>query len=60
VLDQPLAAYLSEIAAAPALRSTHHERHDRGDRHDGEADHNEGVHASIRWREMFVMSGFCR
>ena len=58
VLDQPLAADLSEIAAAPALRSTHHERHDRGDCHAGEADHNDSVHEAIRWRRTFVMSTF--
>ena len=59
VLDQPLAAHLSEIAAAPVLRSTHHERHDRGNCHGGEADHNEGVHESIRRRGTFVVDEQC-
>jgi len=58
VLDQPLAAHLSESVAAPALRSTQHERHDQDDCHAGEADHNQGVHEAIRWRGTFVMSGF--
>jgi len=58
VLDQPLAAHLSEIAAAPALRSTHHERHDRGNCCADDPDHNEGVHKAIRWRRAFVMSTF--
>ena len=58
VLDQPLAAHLSEIAAAPALRSTYHERHDRGDCDAEDPDQNEGVHEVIRWRRTFVMSTF--